>query len=164
VVYAKRPFGGPEAVLAYLARYTHRVAISNSRLLAMDQRGVSFRWKDYRTTDPSTGAVKIKTMTLPAHEFLRRVLLHVLPRGFHRIRHYGLLAAGARADIARVRALIEPLAPDTPLPDHAGGNPPDARPELACPCCGARMRIVETFAPGQTASARPAMRLWADTS
>ena len=92
VVYAKRPFAGPQAVLAYLSRYTHRVAISNSRLVAMDDHGVSFRWKDYRTT----GRTRYKTMTLSPEEFMRRFLLHVLPCGFHRIRHYGLLANGSR--------------------------------------------------------------------
>ena len=92
VVYAKRPFAGPAAVLAYLSRYTHRVAISNSRLLAFDERGVTFRWKDYR----STGKTRYKAMTLAADEFMRRFLLHVLPSGFHRIRHYGLLANAGR--------------------------------------------------------------------
>ena len=100
VVYAKRPFAGPQAVLAYLSRYTHRVAISNSRLLAMDERGVTFRWKDYRVKDGATvgasGKTRHKTMTLGADEFMRRFLLHVLPGGFHRIRHYGLLANGTR--------------------------------------------------------------------
>ncbi|MDW3689296.1 transposase, partial [Cupriavidus sp. CV2] len=92
VVYAKRPFAGPEAVLAYLSRYTHRVAISNQRLLALDERGVTFRWKDYR----AKGRTRYKTMTLDAGEFMRRFLLHVLPGGFHRIRHYGLLANPVR--------------------------------------------------------------------
>ena len=94
VVYAKRPFAGPQAVLAYLSRYTHRVAISNSRLVALDARGVSFRWKDYR----AKGRTRHKIMTLAPHEFMRRFLLHVLPGGFHRIRHYGLLANGNRRD------------------------------------------------------------------
>jgi hypothetical protein len=109
VVYAKRPFGGPEAVLAYLARYTHRVAIANSRLVAMDRHGVTFRWKDYRAR--SAGKTWRKTMTLTAHEFIRRFLLHVLPDGFHRIRHYGLLASGRRAGtIARIRQIIAATA------------------------------------------------------
>src|SRR3954463_13287589 len=100
VVYAKRPFAGPAAVLAYLSRYTHRVAISNSRLLAMDERGVTFRWKDYR----AKGRTRHKTMTLAPEEFMRRFLLHVLPGGFHRIRHYGLLANGSRRDnLAKAR-------------------------------------------------------------
>ena len=103
VVYAKRPFAGPEAVLAYLSRYTHRVAISNQRLLAFDERGVTFRWKDYR----AKGRTRYKTMTLEAGEFMRRFLLHVLPGGFHRIRHYGLLANPVRrANLAKVRELL----------------------------------------------------------
>ena len=101
VVYAKPPFGGPAAVLAYLARYTHRVAIANSRLLAMDDHAVRFRWKDYRTADPATGAVKIGTMTLGPDEFIRRFLLHVLPPGFHRIRH---TACWPRAPRPRISA------------------------------------------------------------
>src|SRR5439155_13334806 len=104
VVYAKRPFAGPAAVLAYLSRYTHRVAISNSRLLAMDDRGVTFRWKDYR----AEGRTRHKTMTLTAEEFMRRFLLHVLPSGFHRIRHYGLLAhPHRRHNIATARPLLQ---------------------------------------------------------
>jgi hypothetical protein len=165
VIYAKRPFGGPEAVLAYLSRYTHRVAISNSRLLAVDERGVRFRWKDYRAQ--AAGKPWIKTMTLPAEAFLRRFLLHVLPDGFHRIRHYGLLAANARADIARIRAMIgAPSAEGPPSdPTDAGGvDEQAAAPELACPCCGGRMRIVEIFARGRTPKTPTATRLWADTS
>jgi hypothetical protein len=96
VVYAKRPFAGPQAVLAYLSRYTHRVAISNSRLIAVDEHGVSFRWKDYRAKDGAKGKTRHKTMTLGPDEFMRRFLLHVLPGGLHRIRHYGLLANGSR--------------------------------------------------------------------
>ena len=91
VVYSKRPFGGPAAVLAYLARYTHRVAISNSRLIALRDGAVTFKWEDYRIK----GRDRQKTMTLPVAEFIRRFLIHVLPSGFHRIRHYGLLASGA---------------------------------------------------------------------
>lgn len=103
VVYAKRPFAGPQAVLAYLSRYTHRVAISNSRLVAMDERGVTFCWKDFR----AKGRTRHKTMTLEPHEFMRRFLLHVLPGGFHRIRHYGLLANGNRRDcLAVARAAL----------------------------------------------------------
>ena len=118
VVYAKRPFAGPEAVLAYLSRYTHRVAISNSRLLAMDDRGVTFRWKDYRVKDSTAGKTRHKTMTLSANEFMRRFLLHVLPGGFHRIRHYGLLAnACHKTSVALARTLLgqpsaAPLAAD----------------------------------------------------
>jgi len=146
-VYAKPPFAGPEAVLAYLARYTHRVAIANSRLIALDERGVTFRYKDYRRN----GQARYRTMTLSADEFIRRFLLHILPKGFHRIRHYGLLAsAGCKANIARARELMA-----TPMP---GVDPPathdtadlhtttDHRPP--CPCCGGRMIIVEVFARG----------------
>src|SRR5205814_10691896 len=103
VVYAKRPFGGPEAVLAYLSRYTHRVAIANSRLIALDDAGVTFKWKDYRAKERE----RAKLMTLAIDEFIRRFLIHVLPDGFHRIRHYGLLANGGRAEnIARARRLL----------------------------------------------------------
>jgi Putative transposase len=100
LVYSKKPFGGPEAVLAYLARYTHRVAISNRRLIAADAMGVRFKYKDYRIQ----GAERYKLMTLATDEFIRRFLMHVLPKGFHRIRHYGLLANGSRADnVAKTR-------------------------------------------------------------
>ena len=137
IVYAKPPFTGPAAVLAYLSRYTHRVAISNRRLLALDERGVTFRYKDYRRD----GAERYRTMTLPVDEFIRRFLLHVLPRGFHRIRHYGLLASGTRRDnLARARELLT-VPPPAPEPDTA--EPADHRP--ACPCCGGRMLILETF-------------------
>lgn len=164
VVYAKRPFGGPEAVLAYLARYTHRVAISNSRLVALGERGVSFRWKDYRAS--KGGKLQIKTMTLPAEEFLRRFLLHVLPSGFHRIRHYGLLAGGARADLGRIRALIDASQAKTAPADQPADDGADqpAAPDLVCPCCGGRMRLVEIFTRGQAPKTRAATRLWADTS
>jgi hypothetical protein len=173
VVYAKRPFGGPEAVLAYLARYTHRVAISNSRLIALDDNGVTFRWKDYRARSAASGNAWIKTMTLPADEFLRRFLLHVLPHGFHRIRHYGLLASGARAaNIDRIRGLIgapqakaAPVAADTPNPPAADqADEKIASPEAPCPCCGGRMRIIETFTRGQASRAWPTARIWIDTS
>ncbi len=138
VVYAKRPFAGPEAVLAYLSRYTHRVAISNQRLLAFDEAGVTFRYKDYRRD----GADRRRVMTLGADEFIRRFLLHHLPRGFHRIRHYGLLAASARqASLARARALLA-VAP--PPEEDAPEKQADARPP--CPCCGGHMIIIETFA------------------
>ena len=136
-VYAKAPFSGPEAVLAYLSRYTHRVAISNRRLIAFDETGVTFRYKDYRRD----GDERQQVMTLATHDFIRRFLLHVLPRGFHRIRHYGLLASATRkANIARARELL--AVP--PLPDPVEAiDPPDHRPP--CPCCGGRMRIIETF-------------------
>lgn len=164
VVYAKPPFGGPAAVLAYLARYTHRVAISNSRLVAMDDHAVRFRWKDYRTADPATGAVKIKTMALSPGEFIRRYLLHVLPAGFHRIRHYGLLAKGPRApDLHRLRALIDgqggELAPQSDI------EPAPTEPEpQTCPGCGGRLRIIEVFRRGCTPRTATPGRLWMDSS
>ena len=137
VVYAKPPFAGPEAVLAYLSRYTHRVAISNSRLISLDEDGVTFRYKDYRRSAPDRQQV----MTLSADEFIRRFLLHCLPLGFHRIRHYGLLAASARkAHLERARQLLA-VAP--PVADEEPTEPPDARPP--CPCCGGRMVVIETF-------------------
>jgi hypothetical protein len=135
-------------VLAYLARYTHRVAISNNRLIALDERGVSFRYKDYRRD----GQARYRTMTLAADEFIRRFLLHVLPKGLHRIRHYGLLAsAGCKANIMRARELIAgPLPPDPPAKgdntDQVAGAATDHRPP--CPCCGGRMIIVEIFGGG----------------
>src|SRR6202043_2229755 len=144
-VYCKPPFGGPEAVLAYLSRYTHRVAIANRRLIACDHRGVTFRYKDYRADGPA----RYKVMTLATHEFIRRFLIHVLPKGFHRIRHYGLLASGNRADnIARARELlaVPPPAkePETP---KAAIDEPRVLPH-PCPCCGGRMILIETFARG----------------
>src|SRR5271169_4015242 len=136
VVYAKRPFAGPAAVLAYLSRYTHRVAISNQRLLAFDERGVTFRWKDYRTA----GKTLHKTMTLGADEFMRRFLLHVLPGGFHRIRHYGLLANGChKASIALARTLLgQPSAASQPAEAAATGAVDD-KPVFVCRHCGAAM-------------------------
>jgi hypothetical protein len=137
VVYAKAPFAGPEAVLAYLSRYTHRVAISNRRLIAFDESGVTFRYKDYRRD----GADRQRVMTLGPDEFIRRFLLHVLPRGFHRIRHYGLLAGSARkASLARARELLSVAAPPD---DDTPGDPEDFRPP--CPCCGGRMIVIEVF-------------------
>ena len=137
VVYAKAPFAGPEAVLAYLSRYTHRVAISNRRLISFDKTGVTLRYKDYRRDGPERQSI----MTLATDEFIRRFLVHVLPRGFHRIRHYGLLASSSRkANLARARALLEVAAP----PDDAVlEEPVDLR--LPCPCCGGHMIIIETF-------------------
>jgi hypothetical protein len=138
IVYAKAPFAGPEAVLAYLSRYTHRVAISNRRLIGFDEAGVTFSYKDYRRSGPN----RQRVMTLAVDEFIRRFLLHVLPRGFHRIRHYGLLAGAARkASLALARALLD-VAP--PLHDDILEEPRDPRPP--CPCCGGQMIIVETFA------------------
>jgi hypothetical protein len=146
-VYAKPPFAGPEAVLAYLARYTHRVAISNSRLIGLDERGVTFRFKDYHRD----GRARYRTMTLAPDEFIRRFLLHVLPKGFHRIRHYGLLASAAcKASIARARQLIAAPAPSIETPaehDDAGNTGTVAEHRPPCPCCGGRMIIVETFEP-----------------
>jgi hypothetical protein len=162
VVYAKRPFAGPEAVLAYLSRYTHRVAIANSRLLAFDDRGVTFRWKDYRARDGATGRAWIKSMTLSADEFIRRFLLHVLPDGFHRIRHYGLFASGPRAaNIARIRSLLAPAPPlDQVAPQPAHDEPPAP----TCPCCGGRLTIVERFRPGTLPRTRPIAAIRIDTS
>jgi hypothetical protein len=145
-VYCKRTFAGPQAVLAYLARYTHRVAISNRRLVALDAAGVTFRYKDYRRN----GQERYRTMTLVPGEFIRRFLLHVLPKGFHRIRHYGRLARAARkANIARVRELLaapEPPPRPEPTTKAAATAPTDHRPP--CPCCGGRMVIIETFERG----------------
>jgi Putative transposase/Transposase zinc-binding domain len=147
VVYSKRPFGGPEAVLAYLSRYTHRVAISNSRLISADASGVSFRYKDYRLEGPD----RYKLMTLATEEFIRRFLMHVLPKGFHRIRHYGLFAKPSCTDnIARARELLAATKPqgDDAVEDN---EPPMNR----CPCCGGRLMIIETFAPGSTPHYQP---------
>jgi hypothetical protein len=140
VVYAKAPFAGPEAVLAYLSRYTHRVAIANRRLIGFDATGVTFRYKDYRRS----GSNRQQVMTLATDEFIRRFLLHVLPRGFHRIRHYGLLAASARkSSLALARDLLEVAPP----PDNiAPEEPLDQRPP--CPCCGGIMIVTGTFAYG----------------
>ncbi len=137
VVYAKAPFAGPEAVLAYLSRYTHRVAISNSRLIRLDESGVTFRYKDYRRE----GADRQQLMTLATDEFIRRFLLHVLPRGFHRIRHCGLLAGSARkASLALARELLNVVAPSD---DDTTDEPDNFRPP--CPCCGGRMIVIEVF-------------------
>ncbi len=145
VVYAKRPFAGPQAVLAYLSRYTHRVAIANSRLLAMDERSVTFRWKDYR----AKGKTRHKAMTLSPQEFMRRFLLHVLPGGFHRIRHYGLLANGSRRDnLALARELLgatpppvaesaEAPSPSTHSTPTSAAGSPAATPAALRPCAGA---------------------------
>jgi Zn finger protein HypA/HybF involved in hydrogenase expression len=142
VVYAKRPFAGPEAVLAYLSRYTHRVAISNSRLLSLDQRGVTFRWKDYR----AKGKTRHKTMTLGADEFMRRFLLHVLPGGFHRIRHYGLLAnAERKINLARLRELLQVAPPAVGKSEDANAPVSAATATFICPHCGGVMHIIETL-------------------
>jgi hypothetical protein len=152
VVYAKRPFAGPEAVLAYLSRYTHRVAIANSRLVALDERGVTFGWKDYR----AKGRTRHKTMTLGADEFMRRFLLHVLPGGFHRIRHYGLLAnAGRKANLARVRELLHAVPATNPPTLDSDAKIDPREPCFVCLQCGAAMLILETFVRGQTIRAPP---------
>jgi hypothetical protein len=154
IVYAKRPFAGPAAVLAYLSRYTHRVAISNRRLVALDERGVTFRWKDYR----AKGRTRYKTMTLSAEEFMRRFLLHVLPSGFHRIRHYGLTAnAGRTQNLARVRELLH-VGPDAVQPQPPAAPAAIVQSTFVCPHCGAAMIIVETFARGQPIRAPPGDR------
>jgi hypothetical protein len=155
VVYAKRPFAGPAAVLAYLSRYTHRVAIANSRLIALDDRGVTFKWKDYR----AKGKTKVKTMTLSAGEFMRRFLLHVLPRGFHRIRHYGLIAnAGRRDNLAKARELLQVPADtgDAANADAAVVEP--GQPTYVCPDCGTPMIVVEILVRGQPIRAPPQQR------
>src|SRR4030088_231389 len=140
VVYSKRPFGGPKEVLCYLARYTHRVAISNSRLIALDDNGVTFKWKDYRIE----GRDRYKVMTLATPEFIRRFLIHVLPKGLHRIRHYGLITKSSCADnIARARELLAVAKPEG-QPTAAAIDP--SKP--SCPCCGGRMVIIEVFARG----------------
>jgi len=139
-VYSKRPFAGPKAVLAYLSRYTHRVAISNGRLIATDATSVTFKVKDYRIEGPG----RYTTMTLSPAEFIRRFMLHVLPKGFHRIRHYGLLAGTAKAEmVAKARESLsvpatEPDADENVAMEHV----------QQCPCCGGRMHVIQTFAPG----------------
>jgi hypothetical protein len=134
-------------VLAYLARYTHRVAISNQRLISCNETGVTFRYKDYRRE----GADRQRVMTLPADEFIRRFLLHVLPPGFHRIRHYGLLAAACRkVSLERIRALLAVVpAPEVDSPEE----PADA--SSPCPCCGGRMVVIEVFERGHQPRAPP---------
>jgi hypothetical protein len=157
VVYAKRPFAGPAAVLAYLARYTHRVAISNHRLLADDEEGVTFRYKDYR----AKARTRHKTMTLAAEEFMRRFLLHVLPRGFHRIRHYGLLANAHREEnLAHARELLAcpqpPLPPQSTDEGSAAATSTTSPTPYVCPYCGAPMHVIEVFARGYLPRAPPA--------
>jgi hypothetical protein len=152
VVYAKRPFAGPSAVLAYLSRYTHRVAIANSRLISMDERGVTFRWKDYR----AKGKTRHKTMTLSTDEFIRRFLLHVLPSGFHRIRHYGWLANTGRHDkLAQIRELLHVVPAKATVIESSAESVPAV---FVCPDCGAPMIIVEILARKQPIRAPPWQR------
>ncbi|MEE8507359.1 MAG: IS91 family transposase [Kiloniellales bacterium] len=152
VVYAKRPFAGPEAVLAYLSRYTHRVAIANSRLIALDDKGVTFTWKDYR----AKGRSRAKVMTLATHEFIRRFLIHVLPPGFHRIRHYGLLANGGRAgNLARARDLLQVPPPQDGTEAVTAADDRAETLSYPCPCCGGPMIVIETFEPGHAPRAPP---------
>ena len=152
VVYAKEPFAGPRQVLRYLSRYTHRIAISNRRLLSADENGVTFKYKDYRIEGPA----RDKAMTLATDEFIRRFLIHVLPKGFHRIRHYGLLANGTRAaNIAHARQLLaQPARPKEPETPEAAIDEPRVLPR-PCPCCGGRMIVIETFERGCEPKHRP---------
>jgi hypothetical protein len=161
VVYAKRPFAGPEAVLAYLSRYTHRVAIANSRLVALDERGVTFRWKDYRDKG-NPDKPRHKTMTLSADEFMRRFLLHVLPGGFHRIRHFGLIANhGRKEKLARARELlgVAPVVVTTQASQAAAETQAkEVRPTFFCAHCGVAMVVLETFVRGQAIRAPPPLQ------
>jgi hypothetical protein len=163
VVYAKKPFAGPRQVLRYLSRYTHRIAISNHRLVSADENGVTFKYKDYRIEGPA----RYKTMTLATDEFIRRFLIHVLPKGFHRIRHYGLLANSHRAEnIAHARKLLAMPLKQPQTAKAAEPGEPSVLPR-PCPCCGARMIIIETFKRGcqpkyQPGTTTPEIRI--DTS
>jgi Putative transposase len=151
-VYAKKPFAGPRQVLRYLSRYTHRIAISNHRLVSADENGIAFKYKDYRIEGPA----RYKTMTLATDEFIRRFLIHVLPKGFHRIRHYGLLASAKRAaNIAHARELLAvPSRPKALDKTQATVDEPRTLPR-PCPCCGGRMIIIETFERGCEPKHRP---------
>jgi hypothetical protein len=154
-IYAKRPFAGPKAVLAYLSRYTHRVAISNSRLIKADATGVTFRVKNYRAKGPA----RHTTMTLAPGEFIRRFLIHVLPQGFHRVRHYGLFAGSTKAEcIATARELLGSHAPSISAEANSTGQAADDTLDPPCPCCGGRMRIIEVFKRGQTPKHQPSQR------
>ena len=158
-VYSKRPFAGPKAVLAYLSRYTHRVAISNARLIAADANSVTFKVKDYRLQ----GASRYTTMTITTAEFIRRFLLHLLPKGFHRIRHCGLLAGSTKAQaITTARELLAAPAPDPAIDDRAIDD--DTTLCRPCPCCGGRMHIIETFEAGCQPHHRPTALIRIDTS
>ena len=161
VVYAKRPFAGPEAVLAYLSRYTHRVAIANSRLITHDERGVTFKWKDYRMK----GRYRYKTMTLNTDEFIRRFLIHVLPKGFHRIRHYGLFANTVRKDnLSKARTLLDVNHEKELVTDEVAHDPDDTAREpvphspFICPSCHAPMRVIEVFTRDHAPRAPPERR------
>ena len=163
-VYAKEPFAGPEPVLRYMANYTHRVAISNRRLVSIDEAGVTFKWKDYRIEGPG----RFTTMTLSPAEFMRRFLLHVRPKGFHRIRQYGLLASSQRAaNIATARKLLGVTVPAKPSADSPLDPSLAKRHDYPCPCCGSPMHIIERFERGQQprhkATSLPDA-IWADTS
>jgi putative transposase len=161
-VYAKRPFAGPEAVLAYLSRYTHRVAISNRRLISADDKGVTFTWKDYRVE----GRDRYKIMTLPTGEFIRRFLIHVLPKGLHRIRHYGLFANGSRVEnVKRARELLgaPPTTTNPEKPTETEASEP-SRLSYPCPCCGGPMLIIETFERASAPRYRPTAAIRIDTS
>jgi hypothetical protein len=149
VVDARAPFAGPGAVLEYLSRYTHRVAIANSRLIAYDNQRVTFKWKDYRAKEDN----RYKTMSLDTPEFIRRFLIHVLPHGFHRIRHYGLSANGGRAEnLVKARALLHVVTHNDVNDDADDVAPADW---LRCPSCGEAMRIIDTFEPGHAPRAPP---------
>jgi hypothetical protein len=158
VVYAKRPFAGPAAVLAYLSRYTHRVAISNQRLISMNEQGITFGWKDYR----AKGRTRYKAMTLKPEEFMRRFLLHVLPGGFHRIRYFGLIAnAGRKANLARVLALLQPATAAINVSaqvDRTSIAAAIVPPTFVCPDCGVAMIVIETLARIQHIRAPPRLR------
>jgi hypothetical protein len=165
VVYCKKPFGGPEEVLRYLARYTHRVAISNRRLIAADDKGVTFKWKDYRLEGPE----RYKRMTLATHEFIRRFLMHVLPAGFHRIRYSGFLASAKRAEnVAQARQLLAvPLLPIEAIKAATVDPEQPKPPQHPCPCCGSPMIVIEHFQRGCSPQHRPTQQLSAtriDTS
>ena len=162
-LYAKRPFAGPKAVLAYLSRYTHRVAISNTRLVAHDGRGVTFHYKDYR----ADGLAQRKVMTLATDEFIRRFMLHILPKGFHRIRHYGLFAnTGRAAHIARLRELLGCALPPAEKGARSSQDEPAEMVLPPCPCCGGRMIVIEILERGMQPRYQPpsAAVIWFDTS